>query len=87
MNTLIQANIFFFISSVGFIILGIFVSVFLYYLICVTSTLSRIVKRVEGDINNIGDTTKEMLDSMRENVIFNFLFGKKKRKQKEKNKV
>jgi uncharacterized protein YoxC len=87
MNTLLQSQVFFFISSLGFVSLWILVAVFLYYLISVMSALSRIIKKVEKDINNIGDTTKEMLEEMRNNVIFSFLFGKKKRKHKEKNKI
>lgn len=44
------------------------------------------MEKVEKDIDNIGDTTKEMLDEMRDSAVFNFLFGKKKRKSlKNKN--
>jgi hypothetical protein len=42
------------------------------------------MEKVEKDVNNIGDTTKELLEEMRNNVIFNFLFGRKKGKSKEK---
>ena len=37
---------------------------------------------IEKDINNIGDTTKELLEEMRDNPIFNFFLGKKKKKSK-----
>jgi len=37
---------------------------------------------IEKDVNSIGDTTKEMLEDMRGNPIFNFFF-KKKRKHKK----
>jgi len=84
MNTLLQAQVFFFISSVGFIVLGILVAVFLFYLIRATDTLSRILKQIEKDVNNIGDITKEMLEDIRDNPIFNFLFGKKKKSRKNK---
>jgi len=82
MNTLLQAQVFFFISSVGFIVLGILVAVFLFYLIRATDTLSRILERIEKDVNNIGDTTKEALEDMRDSVIFRFIFGKKKKSRK-----
>lgn len=84
MNTLLQSQVFFFISSVGFVVLWVMVSIFLFYLIRVTKILSRIMEKVEKDVNNIGDTTKELLEEMRNNVIFNFLFGRKKGKSKEK---
>ena len=40
------------------------------------------MEKVEKDINNIGDTTKEMLDDVKDSVIFNFLFKKKRRSRK-----
>lgn len=77
-----QTQVFFFISSVGFVFLWILAAIFLYYLIRVTSTLSKIVEKFESNVNDIGDTAKELLNDMRDNVIFNFLFGKKKKVQK-----
>jgi hypothetical protein len=62
--------------------LWILVAIFLVYLIRAASTFSRILDKVEKDVNNLGDTTKEMLDDMRDNVIFKFLFGKKKKSRK-----
>jgi hypothetical protein len=41
------------------------------------------MEKVEKDIGNIGDTTKEMLDDFRDNIVFKFLFGKKKKSRKD----
>lgn len=79
MDTLLKADIFFFISSVGFLTLWILTIVFLFYLIRVTKTFSRIMNKIEKDIDNIGDTTKEMLEEVRDSTIFNFLFKRKKK--------
>jgi uncharacterized protein YoxC len=78
MNTLIQSQVFFFISSVGFIILGVFVGILLYYLIKASKTFKEILEKIEGDVEKIGDTSKEMLEEMHESWLFNFLFKKKK---------
>jgi uncharacterized protein YoxC len=83
MNTLLQTQVFFFISSIGFVTLWILVAIFLIYLIRVTKTLSKIVNKVEKDIDKIGDTTKEMVEDMRDSVIFNFLFRKKRKHRKD----
>ena len=83
MSTLMQSQVFFFISSIGFVLLWILLAIFLYYLIKVTKTFSRIMEKAEKDINEIGDITKEMLEDMRQNAIFNFLFPKKKRSSKK----
>ena len=52
------------------------------YLDCFNRALSRITEKFERDINNIGDITKELLNEMRENIIFKFLFGKRKKSKK-----
>ncbi len=82
MDTSSQSELFFFISSVGFVFLWILVAIFLYYLIRAASALSRITEKFEKNINNIGDTTRELLDDMKDNIIFKFLFGKKRKSKK-----
>jgi len=83
MNTLLQSQVFFFISSVGFVFLWILTAIFLFYLIRATSTFSRIMDKIEKNIDNIGDATKEMLEEVKDSVIFNFLFRKKKKSHKD----
>lgn len=82
MNALLQSQVFFFISSVGFIILGVFVAIFLFYLIRATNTFSRILEQIEDDVENIGDTTKEMVEDIRDSAVFGFLFRKKRKSKK-----
>jgi hypothetical protein len=83
MDTLLQSQVFFFISSIGFVLLWILAAVFLYYLIRATKAFSRIMDKIEKDISNIGDTTREMLEDVRDNIIFKFLFGKKRKSRKD----
>ena len=83
MDTLSQSEAFFFISSIGFIFLWILLAIFLFYLIRATKTFSKIMDKVEKDIDTIGDTTREMVEDMRDSVIFNFLFRKKRKHRKD----
>jgi uncharacterized protein YoxC len=83
MNPYTQTEIFFFISSIGFVLLWILLAIFLVYLIRAMSIFSRIMERMEQDIDKIGDTTKEMLLEMKDSAIFHFLFRKKKKGRKE----
>jgi len=78
-----QTDIFFFISSTGFITLWILVVIFLIYLIRAMNTFSRILEQIEKGINDIGDTTKDMLEDMRDSAVFRFIFGKKRKGRKE----
>lgn len=82
MNTLLQSEVFFFISSIGFVTLWILVAIFLFYLIRATRVLSKIIEKVEKDVDSIGDTTKEMIEDVRDSVVFNFLFRKKRKSRK-----
>ncbi len=83
MDNFSQMHIFFLISSLGFIVLFVLVTVFLFYLNRSAKTFSRIMDRAEKDIDKLGDTTREILEDMRDSVIFNFLFGRKKKRRKE----
>jgi len=82
MNTLLQSQVFFFISSIGFVLLWILAAIFLFYLIRATKALSKIMDQVEEDIDHIGDTTKEMLQEVKDSAVFNFLFRKKRKSRK-----
>jgi uncharacterized protein YoxC len=77
-----QSQIFFFISSLGFIILGVLVAIILIYIMRALDLFSNILEKVEKDIDSMGDTTKEMLEDMRDSSVFRFLFGGKKRRKK-----
>jgi uncharacterized protein YqhQ len=83
MDAITQMQVFFFISSAGFIILFILVAVFLFYLICAMNTFSRIMEKIEKDMNNLSDSTKDLFEYMRSSAIFNFLFGKKRKHKKD----
>jgi uncharacterized protein YoxC len=77
-----SSEVFFVISSLGFVILWIFVSILVFYAIRATKSFFRILEKIEHDVDKIGDTTKEMLEDVRDSAVFNFLFRKKKRKSK-----
>lgn len=82
MNGISNAELFFIISSVSFVILWILVAIFLFYLIRATKAFSQIIEKIEGGINKAGDITKEMLGDLRDSAIFNFIFRKKKGRRK-----
>ena len=84
MNGIPEVQVFFIISSVGFVVLWIFIGVLLFYLIRVTRTFDRIIGKVESDINKVGDVTREMFEDLRDSAVWGFLFRKKKRNRKEK---
>ncbi len=79
MESIIQADIFFFISSIAFVILGILAVIVLVYVIKVLHSFMRILEKVEDSMDTIGDVTMELIDEMRDNVFFRMLFKPKKK--------
>ncbi|MEI6316273.1 MAG: DUF948 domain-containing protein [bacterium] len=84
MNTATNSEVFFFISSVGFVFLWILIAILLAYLIRIMHTFSRIMKKVEKDIDRIGDATEDVLWEIKESRLFQFIFGKQHRHKKTK---
>jgi len=79
MNNVIHADIFFFISSIGFVVLFIMLVIIGVYMIQLSRTVVRISKKVEQDIDTIGDTAKDLVLDLKENSIFSLLFRKRKK--------
>lgn len=77
-----QTDIFFIISSVGFVLLWILVGICLVYLFRILKTFSRILNKLEGDIEQISDVTKDMFLDVRDNPVFRFLFGPRRKSRK-----
>ncbi len=71
MESIIQANIFFFISSVATLVLAILAAVFLVKLI-------RVIKKVE----ELADTLKESLTRLQPKNLLHSLFNSARRKRK-----
>jgi hypothetical protein len=83
MNGIVWSQVFFIISSVGFVLLWIFVAIFVFYLIRISRSFSRIMDMIEDNVNKVGDTTKEMLEDLRSNKLFSFFVKKRKKSKKE----
>ncbi len=76
-----QSQIFFFISSIGFVILGILLTILIVKCIDVANEFKRILRKIEDNIDNIGDTTKDLIEDMRESTFFRFFLKGHKRKK------
>ena len=83
MDSFSQMQIFFIISSIGFIIVFVLVVTLLYYVIGSVYTFKRIIDKVEKNIDRVGDATKYLLEDVRDSTVFNFLFKKKRKSRKE----
>lgn len=76
-----QSQIFFFISSIGFIILGILSVLVFMYILYILNSFSKILKKLEKNIDSIGDETKEIIEDIRDSSVFRFLFPHKRKRK------
>lgn len=79
-ETLIHADAFFFIASIGFIVVTILIAVGLVYIISILRSVRRITEKIETGINTVGEDAKELISDLRNSTAFRMLFGGRKKK-------
>ncbi|MEI8103492.1 MAG: hypothetical protein WCG84_01140 [Candidatus Moraniibacteriota bacterium] len=83
MQTLVHADIFFFIASIGFIVVTCLVAVGLVYMIVILRNVRSITEKVEAGIDTAEEEVKEFVSDLRESRVFQMLFGGRKHKKSE----
>lgn len=74
-----HADIFFIISSVGFIVLFIVLAILLYYLIKAVRAFKELTEKIERNVDSVGYAGRELIDEMRNSAAFRLLFRPKRR--------
>lgn len=85
MDTLLQANIFFFIASMGTIIFIILGSIALFYLIHILKNVKEATDSLRGKIETASEQVEKMRQKISESLIFNLIFAKKPSKKRKNN--
>lgn len=80
MQTLVHADIFFFISSVGFVLVTCVLLAGLMYMISILRSVRRITERIENGMDTVGEDARELVSDLRESAAFRMLFGGRKRR-------
>ena len=83
MESFMRADAFFFISSIGFVVLAILGAIALVYLILLLRRLLSITRKVEEDVDSIADEVKKLLAVLAESRLLGWLF-RKRRPSREK---
>lgn len=82
MESILKADIFFFISSLGtifFILLGLVVA---YYLIKILKNVKESTDSLRDEMKNAGERISEIEKEVTESMIFKFIFAKDKKRRK-----
>ncbi|MDB5259433.1 MAG: hypothetical protein JWO73_641 [Candidatus Taylorbacteria bacterium] len=75
-----QSQIFFFISSLGFIVLAVLIGVAISYGIKAMRSFTKLIDKIEMNVDSIGDTTQDLIDDVRSSAVFRLLTTKARRK-------
>ena len=82
MDTLMKADIFFFITTIAVIIFLILGSIAFVYLIKILRNIKRASDTLEHKIEVASEHADTLYHSIAESFLFNMLFGKKKKTKK-----
>ncbi len=82
-DTYIQ--LFFIISSIGFVMLWILVGIFLFYLIKTMRIFHRLSQKLETSITTMSDSIEEIVEDVRGHSVYRFIFGDRKKSRRRKN--
>lgn len=80
MNTLVHADIFFFISTIGFIVLFAIGVVAAVYVVGILRQIKKISQKIGENAEDISDEAREFVHDLRESTIYHMLFGRKKKR-------
>jgi hypothetical protein len=83
----LHADIFFFIASIGFLVLAILLAVGLIVVIRILRSVKRITDQVEIDVTEAKEGARELLCDIRESFLFRLLFGKNVKKKNLEQKI
>lgn len=79
-----KANVFFFVSTIGFALLAVLGAVALIYSVWLLRKMNHIATRVEENIDSVGDEVKALIADLRESTLFRFLFGRRRSVRSDK---
>lgn len=90
MSEVLQANIFFAIASIAFVIATLFVCVILYHIIKLIQSIRRIIDRIDESSEVIADDVAQLRTYVQEGTfvsqIMSLIFGQKGRTSRSKKK-
>lgn len=82
MDTLMKADIFFFVTTIAVVFVSIFLMVLFYYMIVAVRRLRALTDMVEKNITSANEHVQEIATQIKESFIFNLLFPKRRKRKK-----
>lgn len=83
MESLLKADIFFFISTIGFVIFIILGLIISYYVVKILRNVKESTDALKDEVRAAGQKISEIEKEITESFIFKFIFAKDKSKKKK----
>jgi urea transporter len=83
MDTLLKADIFFFVSTIAVVLVTIAIVIVSVYAIKALEQARSALKEVEEHVGDTTEDVKDMLFDLRESTIFRLLFRKRKKNKRK----
>lgn len=80
MDTLIQANIFFFITSIAVILITIMLLLLLIKLRKLVISVNDLVDKLKNATDYVGDEAKDLIEDVKQSFIWRFFFPRTKKR-------
>jgi uncharacterized membrane protein len=84
METLVKADIFFFVTTIAVIILTVFLSICFYYLAGALRNLRDITQTLKEGVDRAEERVEEFIERIEDNAVFRFIFGSRRTTKKKK---
>lgn len=75
MTEILQANLFFFITAIAFVVFTVFLCVALYYVIKILRTVGNITKRIEEGSETIAEDVKHLRSYLAQGSLISQVVG------------
>ncbi|MDP1706331.1 MAG: hypothetical protein Q8L36_00745 [bacterium] len=85
MEPILKSEIFFFIASTATVVMMIILTVAGFYLIGILRNFHAISAVFKKAVDNADESLEEIAERIKNSLIFQFLFGKRKSKKSKKN--
>jgi len=81
MESILKADIFFFVTTIAVVVLVLFFLVALFYFIKMVRNFYKISKILKNYADDANSELRELGEQIRQSPLFTFLFGKEKNKE------
>ncbi|MDQ5893275.1 MAG: hypothetical protein QG640_287 [Patescibacteria group bacterium] len=80
MNEIMKSEWFFFISSIGFVVIGVLLSIIMIYTIRALHAFTSLIEKMESEVQNLGTTAQELLEDFQGSFIYRMIFKPRRRR-------